>query len=229
MSPPSPIAKTPALNRPKERHCSLTTDYKCMHIISLDQRLAPHILQKWLEQLIRRSWWGYEDAFIRYSPFSLRATQPLARTIEHVRLSDAIRLIHLLQAQDLSVYANIILQRNKTFRAVLPPVVEASPEGLLIMDGMHRIMAARLCRMRTIWGLIVTCANHYPPPIVPCPWSDVTIVDRRLSRDENFPGHSPDVFRSTAEFLDRMTAPCDTLAESLDNLNLLDFEVMLDW
>lgn len=88
---------------------------------------------------------------------------------------------------------------------------------------MHRLYAAREKRLKCVLALTVHGPCLPPPPLKPCEWHQVRVVDHKLSANLNFPGYKPELFRPTAAFLDAHGGTFGTIDEMVDSLTKAEY------
>ncbi|MER6638678.1 hypothetical protein [Streptomyces microflavus] len=89
---------------------------------------------------------------------------------------------------------------------LLGPLVERHPDGLLILDGVHRCLAALRQGLETVWVSVLTAETHPPAAGSPVPLTEVTPSGSARTRTPLFRHTGNPDFRPTDVFLSRAQA-----------------------
>ena len=168
------------------------------------------------QDLIRKSWTHYETVDVEARMVKIATTRPIARCIYLGRLDRARMLLADLERFDVSPFSTHLRLGPAGVSVCFSPVLETSGETLLVVDGMHRIVAAMEAGLSSIVGLVVRAAHLPPPTIAPCTWDEVERVGKKRTRAEKFPGYDPDLFRTTGKYLDNLSGPYDSAGAALE-------------
>ncbi|HEX6684517.1 MAG TPA: hypothetical protein VF062_17065 [Candidatus Limnocylindrales bacterium] len=153
-------------------------------------------------QVVRASWPHYTTARIEQRLIDVRHTRPLARSVNRQRLAHARRLLTDLVEAQVVPFSSHFQMRPAGVSICFPPILEQVDDQLLVVDGMHRIMAAAAMGLEQIVATVVSSPTLPPPTVSPCAWPEVKVVDTKQAREEKFPGFDADLFRPTAKVLD---------------------------
>nr|WP_296072744.1 hypothetical protein [uncultured Actinoplanes sp.] len=160
-----------------------------------------------VRDLVRQSWAPYRTATVTTREVALAAMRPIARSVRDDRLELAARLLREFHTAGIAPYLSVLRENADGLRFVLPPIVEWHTCSYHVVDGMHRLFAARGQGLESVFALVVESSALPPPTLAPCEWAEVKVVDYAETRDEKFPGFVADLFRPTAKFLDARSGP----------------------
>lgn len=156
--------------------------------------------------LLRAAWPGYADAPIRQEEVPLSRIQPLSERLRWIRLHRAERLIEAMLAAAIDPFVSLVIHDHAKalpWRVVLPPIAEWHTGSLVLVDGVHRLAAARLLGLETV-RLVTVSEVAVPPPATPKSWDELEIVDERLSSAEMMGRFEPGRFRPVARAVGRL-------------------------
>lgn len=174
---------------------------------SLAACVGAETAQRMQEAAIRRSWPHFAQADVRPELVRLDQVAPLARSVYRSRLDKAQLLMEGLREADIAPFASFMEFGDAGVSVCISPLAERHAAGLVLIDGMHRVAAARAAGVETIELLVIESADMPAPALTPCSWADVAAVDEKQSRDVKFPGHDAALFRPTAKVLDGIWGP----------------------
>lgn len=96
-------------------------------------------------------------------------------------------------------------------------LTEANKRGLIIIDGVHRALAALQAGMREVHNATIY-ASHTPPPVGPLfNLTEVSISSEAITQTPLYEGKQLDLFRPSSLFT--KTAADDIMAEATERTN----------
>jgi hypothetical protein len=116
----------------------------------------------------------YAHAQVRLRAMSVDKTFPLMRKVEQRRLKRARALLKSMRARRVAPYCPIALGDSKHLGIwlIYPPLVEPQARRTYVINGHHRLIAAREANIRRVQVLTVDRVDT-PAPAAPTRWTDV--------------------------------------------------------
>jgi hypothetical protein len=170
-----------------------------------------------LQDVIRKSWPGYSTSTINQSRVKIESIDSISRSVVRSRLESSRSFVTTLLLSNISVFSPLVQENKSGYSVILPPLVEINGDRLVIVDGVHRILAA-MHHLGEIELMTVSNPLGLPLPCAPCPIKDVRIYETRPHRSVSFPNYIEQYFRTTAQNLDSLNRPFHNLKVALSNL-----------
>jgi len=167
---------------------------------------------------VGRSWAPYRTARIDTRQVHLERVKPLARSVHRSRLASAGEILSGLRAEGVPPFVCHFRATQDGVFVRFPPVLEQHDDRFLIVDGMHRLMAAAGSGEDEVTAIVVSSPSLPPPTVPPCEWGDVAVVDAKPPRAEKFPGYVAELFRPTAKVLDGLCGPYESDRRAVESL-----------
>ncbi|MFC4048545.1 hypothetical protein ACFOY4_02515 [Actinomadura syzygii] len=104
----------------------------------------------------------YADASLAWEAVRLADVRSIVHVARRQRLSSAERLLGLYQAARMAPYLPLSVT-DEPGSFVVPPVVEVHGEHFVLIDGVHRLMAAHRTGIRQVRLLVVSGPLPEPP------------------------------------------------------------------
>ncbi len=146
---------------------------------------------------------------------------PLSRYVDSERLARAIRLQELSTLAGSELYETIVLQEGNEFHLIFPPIVEDLGTTIHLIDGTHRLFAARETGILSITVTSVR-SGHLPPlPCSPTRWQDIKVTTENIPRSKKLQGLNPALFRPATDVYNSSAYVFGTLSELLNSCNCL--------
>lgn len=133
----------------------------------------------------------YQRADIELETIDPRKTLPLTTRLEHFKLN-RLRQVRLLHTDDRGAP---VLKIGNSPWLVTPPVVEVRSEGLIVIDGTHRMYEA-LDRGERVSCLMVRKVEAPLPAQPVASWLDVRPSFTKISRVDRYVGFDAGQFRA---------------------------------
>ncbi|GCB49039.1 hypothetical protein [Streptomyces sp. NL15-2K] len=115
--------------------------------------------------------WGHRfgAVSVMYEAVDPRSLNSVINLVATGRFASAQALLHLFVAAGIAPYQPVLLSSPDGGTLLLGPLVERHPKGLLILDGVHRSLAALRHGLSTVWAAILTTQRRPEPagPLVP--------------------------------------------------------------
>ncbi|MFB6772073.1 hypothetical protein [Streptomyces sp. NPDC056337] len=115
----------------------------------------------------------------------------------------ARELLHRFTEAGTAPYRPVLLGGPPEADLLLGPLVERHPNGLVILDGVHRCLAALQYGLRVLWAAVLTTEVHPDPAGSLVPLGDVTPSDSIRTRTPLFRRTANPDFRPSDLFLSR--------------------------
>jgi hypothetical protein len=168
--------------------------------------LPQHVIpERLLSRLLADIWDGYSDAHVAITQIPLCDTHPLSRAVRPLRVRCAATLLARMQDEGLRVFDPVIVKTlgARPWRLILPPILETRGSSHFVVDGVHRLYAARSggrlhVRAVAMVGVLT------PFPSQPRTWEELTVVKARLSPRDMMGTYEERFFRPVAARLSRL-------------------------
>lgn len=133
---------------------------------------------------------------IRLTEIPLSAIESTARFVRSIRVDFACAVLSQMLKTGIQPFCPVIIRFSEGYRIVVPPVVEEHDDRFFLLDGTHRIWAARQSglshvRVTHISGL------ELPLPSKPFPWEEMRIREHHYTTEENLIDLDRSLFRPT--------------------------------
>ena len=166
--------------------------------------LPSDVFELGLQRFVRGLWKGYAEATVAQVDVPAANLRPLAESFEEARLLAAAVLLDLYADHGLQPFEPCFASDEYGCRLFLPPVCEEHPNGDLLVDGVHRVLAAR--RSHTQRLTVIRLAHvASPPPRAAADWGLLRGYTRPRSLHEVMGDYSHALFRPVAAGLSRLT------------------------
>ncbi len=149
----------------------------------------------------------YAHVDITFARLDVREIQSLSRAAGRARYRKAKRIVRSMHRRGVDLFEPCLLRYRdeSAYRLVLPPVVEPTDDGYVVLDGVHRIKAAldEGSLPRFIFVLVVEGHGEQLPPLpaTPARWREVHVLPTRRSRSKKFKNLRRKYFRPVGSFL----------------------------
>jgi hypothetical protein len=123
---------------------------------------------------------AYANVKVGLEVRTLSEVTPLARLASSYRLRRADSVLTTLRDAGVAPFEPSYIQPKQggPFRVSMPPVAELHGERLILIDGLHRAVAARRAGLEELTMVVVS--GHLPPVAAePCSWSSVRVLSTR--------------------------------------------------
>lgn len=141
----------------------------------------------------------YQECDIKIDELSLQSIIPLAHFAQSHRLERAMSLTRLLLKQKIDVYEPVLIRNVNSYQIVMPPLVEVTAGGMHLIDGTHRILAARQQLLDRV--MVIAIFGSLPPlPCDPSDWNAIRIVDDAKPLDEILRPLRRELFRPATSY-----------------------------
>jgi hypothetical protein len=117
-----------------------------------------------------------------------------ARYVRDTRLARARTILQQLLSNQIAPFQPVILHSEGRRRLVVPPVTEVHDSCLYLMDGTHRIWAARERGLPSVIVVMVSNVN-VPLPSEPVAWRDMSVRNEHYTTEENLINFNRSLFR----------------------------------
>jgi hypothetical protein len=154
-----------------------------------------------LETSIRLQWPRYGAVRVGYSVVEISALQTVISRVAFKRLELVSSILAGTMAQGLASFLPLIyLDDDGHDRIAFGPLVERAGDRLLLIDGVHRSLAAHHAGLDSIYVAVIEPENALPPPGAVYGLLDSETVHTDAPRLPLFPGRASDHFRPSARF-----------------------------
>lgn len=169
--------------------------------------LSRHVVAGAWERAVSESW-GHrfdkvEVTFELVDPRSLTSVIGLVATSAFDSAQD---LFHRFTGAGITPYRPVLLGGSAEDTMLLGPLIERHPNGLMILDGVHRCLAALRYGLSAVWVAVLTTEVHPYPAGSLIPLGDVIPSDSTRTRTPLFRHTNNPDFRPTDVFLSRAQA-----------------------
>ncbi|WP_165975686.1 hypothetical protein [Actinomadura rubrisoli] len=106
---------------------------------------------------------AYGDARLSWQRIELSELRSIVHLVRRQRLESACELLGRFQDAGLGPYAPVRTAANGETSLVIPPVAESHGADLVLLDGVHRCLAALACGLRSIEVFVVRGDLPGPP------------------------------------------------------------------
>jgi hypothetical protein len=116
-----------------------------------------------------------------------------------------------MQRRDLTIFEPTIVAsaNGLSWRLILPPTVEHHDGSYYVVDGVHRLYAARSKGLKNVTVSVVWDVGM-PLPTTPRQWGELMRVDKPMTAAEIVGPHDEKLFRPIAKRLGRICFPSRT-------------------
>ncbi|MGH9904293.1 MAG: hypothetical protein ACRD8U_01775 [Pyrinomonadaceae bacterium] len=190
-----------------------------MKIIELSKLLSDEIAKQAVRGFVRKIAPFYEATDVHIAPANLAIEEivPLARFAVRKRLLRQRRAIEMLKAAAIDRFDPCIVSDDSgALTLVLPPIVERTRHTHLI-DGTHRLLAAREMGYNRLRVLQVVARSLPPLPCDPVTLDSVQVVDHQKALEEILVPYRKEYFREATTYLNSVAFKfnsVDTLEEA---------------
>ncbi|MEX1142186.1 MAG: ParB N-terminal domain-containing protein [Thermoleophilaceae bacterium] len=145
----------------------------------------------------------YDGASPRLQSTPVRETYPLIRSLDSGRLDRAEKLLAEMRRRGLAPFAPMIIAQKPRNDAwvILPPVLERHALRTYVINGHHRLFAARSQGVKKVQAIVIHGVSEHAPASA-LRWREVQ-VSHAPPRDRNQTADDlkPDLVRPVASFL----------------------------
>ncbi|MFI1566736.1 hypothetical protein ACH4ZX_27390 [Streptomyces sp. NPDC020490] len=166
--------------------------------------LSPDLAARAWRQAVADSWGDRFGAVeVTCERVGLRSLSSVIELVAFDPYTSAQALLRAFTRAGIAPYRPVITGPPPDGTLLLGPLVERHPNGLLILDGVHRCLAALRQGLGTVWVSVLTAETHPPPAGSPVPLTEVTPSGSVRTRTPLFRHSGNPDFRPTDVFLSR--------------------------
>lgn len=167
-----------------------------MESVSID------LAAKALQQSIMRHWSRYGRVSVEYVTIELRCVRSVIGVVSEQRVVEAEDIFKYQLRKRMQPYSPVIYTNTEGGNAVaFGPLVEQNGNEFVLLDGVHRCLAAMRCGADRVRVAMVH-AERTPPPVArPVPLSAVSSVTSGISGSPIFEGKGIRNFRPSSLFV----------------------------
>lgn len=157
--------------------------------------------QAW-EQAVA-SVWGHRfgAVSVRYESVNIGALNSVIGLVATDTFTSAQQLLRGFVQSGIAPYRPVMLHNTEGGTFLPGPLVERHPAGQILLDGVHRCLAALDAGMTSVWAAVLTTARRPAPPGVCIPLAAVTPTTDPKTRAPLFRLTNNHDFRPTHAFL----------------------------
>ncbi|GAA3294675.1 hypothetical protein GCM10020295_19770 [Streptomyces cinereospinus] len=166
--------------------------------------LSPDLAARAWRQAVADSWgerFGAVD--VTCEQVGLRSLGSVIELVAPAPYTSAQALLRAFGRSGIAPYLPVLTGPWPGGRLLLGPLVERHPGGLLILDGVHRCLAALRQGLDTVWVSVLTAETHPPPAGPPVPLAEVAPSGSARTRTPLFRHTGNPDFRPSDVFLSR--------------------------
>jgi hypothetical protein len=168
-------------------------------LIPVSELVPSDLAQAFLRAKIRAISPVFSSAAITQVPVPLADIRPLSRVAERSRYGLAKRLVRLMRRRRCTLFEPCLVRYDgeQAFRLTFPPLVEETQQGLVIIDGVHRLAVLAKSRRSPRFVTVIMITRAWParPAAVPGALSDIAIEEKDRPREQKFRHLKPSRFR----------------------------------
>lgn len=153
-----------------------------------------------VEKAIRRVPQYAQGVRLQQERVAIADLRPLCRLVRSYRIERVTRLLSAYRAAGIVEFAGVFADAARTV-LLPPPITESHPNGLVIIDGLHRLFLARQAGLEDV-GVAVVRGDLPPLPGDPLCWDQVQLVTHSTEREVKFVNFRPNEFRPIKETID---------------------------
>jgi hypothetical protein len=160
-------------------------------------------LKAFIDQSIREVAPFYANVTVNLTRLEVSELQPLSRVAGRSRYRKANQITRSMSTRGLELFEPCLLRYHKelAYRLVLPPLVEKTADGYVVLDGVHRFKAAMDTHRLPSSVMVLVVEGALPPlPATPAEWRDVNVL-KSQSRTKKFKNLRRGYFRPAGRFL----------------------------
>lgn len=117
---------------------------------------------KSIERASMSEWYDYNDIKVSFDEVALKGLVSLIDIVNSNRFSSTQKLLEAHEQYKINVFDPIAVELNEGDKVILPPIIERSEHGLLVIDGVHRCLAAHLKDYDAVGAVIIDSKNTLP-------------------------------------------------------------------
>ncbi len=144
----------------------------------------------------------YDVAKLAIISIPLNQIQLLVNKVIRARVERAEALLHVYLSNGLTPFEPIAIRKGDGKFAVVSPSAAELAGTYLVMDGSHRVVAAKLAGLKEIVCLVIESVNLPPPASDPCATAEVEIVQGVAHWTDRVVNFRPELFRPVPMILD---------------------------
>ncbi|MET9218560.1 hypothetical protein ACIQCJ_01940 [Streptomyces sp. NPDC093221] len=166
--------------------------------------LSPDLAARAWRQAVAECW---SDRFgaveVTHERVGLRCLSSVIGLVAPAPYASAQALLRAFTRAGIAPYRPVLTGPPPGGTLLLGPLVERHPNGLMILDGVHRCLAAFQQGLGTVWVSVLTAETHPPPAGSPVPLTEVMPSGSARTRTPLFRYTGNPDFRPTDDFLSR--------------------------
>jgi hypothetical protein len=149
-----------------------------------------------ISQVLRANCSLYADCKISFAMWKISRIRPLSRYLVLSRLDLARDIAHKNRHKLSDIFEPVLLFENGAKRLTIPPIIEIIGQTAYVVDGCHRIFAAREAQVDELRLITIENVNH-ALPVEPYSWDKISIDSIQRSFSEILPNCDSALFRPT--------------------------------
>lgn len=152
-----------------------------------------------------------------------REVFPLSRFAVESRLQRATTMLASMQQCNATPFELVTVEDGQgTVRVVFPPVVERHHDHFVLVDGVHRFLAASQAGVEHIHCAVIEGAGIPPVPCPPGSWDELIVDDQQRAAEEVLPGLDRLLFRPLTSLFNSSAFVFSSLREALEFVETTD-------
>jgi hypothetical protein len=176
-------------------------------IIPVSELVADEAFAAYLAASIRDIHSFYSRAHVSMTTVPLENVYPISRIAEKKRVRRANRLVRLMRRRGYALFVPCLLRYRgeANYHLVLPPVVERAGQGVVVVDGVHRLTVIAHSRRHEAPNEVVVVLVHGSglprPAAIPGTLERVQVTNYDPGRLRKFRRFKPELFRPAGSTL----------------------------
>jgi hypothetical protein len=176
-----------------------------IEIAALSSRRPHDQIEAALTAIVRALWWGYRHTAARLEEVETASITPLVTGVEPRRVDQAGALVDAALAAGLQVFdAYVATSAPDECTLIPPPIVEAHGTTFTIVDGVHRVWAARSKKLPLL-NVLVVRGSLPKLPRRPSRWNDLVFEEPPRTLEQIMGVHDATLFRPVATTIGNLT------------------------
>ena len=166
-----------------------------------------------LERVVKRISNHYIECEVRLSRLAVTSITPLAHYVVEDRLVRAETALKRMIEMGLTPYEPFVLKQTTNFRLIWPPLVEKSRRGVHLIDGTHRLVAARNEGIKDVSVAMAEGIEFPPLPCDPFNWEGIRLNHKQRPIHEILRPFNKALFRPATTYFNSEEFIFDLMTE----------------